>query len=56
MTDPHEAAGLIQDIDHEQWPIVAHMNGNDGRHGTDPQIPIDGMAYGCIIQCQSNGG
>ena len=50
-----EAAGLSQDIDHEQWPIVAHTDGNDGFHGKYPSIPMDGMAYGCIIPCRSGG-
>jgi len=34
---------------------VAHTDGNDGHHGRDPSIPIEGIAYGCIVQFPAGG-
>ena len=34
---------------------VAHTDGNDGHHGIDPLVPLDRIAYGCIVPCQEEG-
>ena len=34
---------------------VTHIDGNNGHYGKDPSIPTNGMAYRCIVPCQSSG-